>query len=228
MNTSRSKPAPPPPDKRLQQFFRFALELESHPFFKAHAGGARFTLNTRFPEDTADTAYVNFDEIHLESLLTRLRQFVSANELFYFKDLRRATIDAFGEDPEFQRFYDQLVTVINRPFPKRTFEVFKANGKDVVAGFTFKDLMEAQLYTGAIHSDRLVNPTPGSAEEGLADAHVAAKKQLVLDLGYAAMKGVENVFAFRSWILKMARAKSRTDLFLELQQFDERCRAAGL
>ncbi len=221
--------SPPMPShqERLRQFFIFCDALERHAFFAAHAGGTSFRLDASFPEEGADSVTVNFDETHLESLLTRLRQFLSDGELFYFKDLRRAISELFGDAADFRSFYDKLVAALHRPFPKRSLQVFKANGKDVVEGFSFKQLVEAQLYTGPLHSERLLEPTPGSAEEALPASHDAAKKQLVLDLAYGAMKCVENIMAFRNWALRQARTAGHIDLFPELRAFDTRSRAAS-
>ncbi|RUO89271.1 hypothetical protein D7Y11_31145 [Corallococcus sp. AB018] len=225
MTRSRSTPSP---EERLQQFFKFCDVLEAHPFYAAHAGGSTLRVEASFPEDGPDTVEVNFDVFHLESLLGRLRQFLSDGELFFFKDVRREIISLFGDDDEFRSFYDKLVAIIGKPYPERSVQVFKANGVNVVAGFTFKQLAEAQLYTGPLHSDRLINPTPGTAEDSLPASHEAAKKHLVLDLAYSAIAFVRNILVLRNWAHRRARETGKLDLFPELVTFDARARAAGV
>lgn len=216
----------PSPQQRLEQFFAFCDALEVHPFFSAHAKGAAFRLGFSFPEDGDGVVHTSFDETHLESLLGRLRQFLSEGELFYFKDVRRAICNLFGDDAEFRSFYDKLVASMARRFPKRAFQAFKANGKDVVEGFTFKQLLEAQLYTGPIHSERILHPMPDSAEEGLPAAHAIAKKQLILDLACGSMACVGNILVLRNWALRRAREAGCLDLFPWLREFDTQRRAA--
>lgn len=193
-----------------------------------HAGGVRFQLDASFPETGVDTVTVNFDETHLESLLTRLRQFFCNRELFYYKDIRSAIIELFGMDTKFQRFYDRLVETIKRPLPSLPLQAFKGNGRDAVTGFSFKKLMEAQLYTGPLHSERIIDADPGSAEEGLPSSHDATKKHLVLVLAYGAMSCVNNICAMRNWALRRAREAGRVDLFPELKKFDDRSRKASV
>jgi hypothetical protein len=222
----RSKRPTPTYQERLQQYFLFCDGLEAHPFVSVHAKGAIFRLKASFSEDGADTVDVNFDVVHLNELLGRLRQFLSSHELFYFKHLRRAICELFGDDAEFRSFYDKLVAALRRPFPKRFHQVFKANERDVVEGFSFQQLVEARLYTGPLHSERILHPVPGSAEEGLPAAHDVAKMQLVFLLAYGAMQCVANIMALRNWALRLARTTGRVDLFPELRALDARSRAA--
>lgn len=212
---------------RLQQFFVFCDFLELHPFYQRYAQGGKMKVEGSFDKDGNNEAVVNFDEIHLESLLTRLRQFLSEGELFYFKDIRRAIVELFEDDEEFRRFYDQLFAAIQKPFSVKQVQFFKENGKDVVVGYNLKQLLEAVLYTGPIHSERIIRPTPGSAEESLPKSHVATKKHLSLNLAYGSMQCVVNICVLRNWALRRARAAGRIDLFPELKQFDERSRQAG-
>lgn len=179
-----------------------------------------------FPEDGADQATVNFDEVHLESLLTRLRQFLSEGELFYHKEIRRAIVALFADEEDFRRFYDQLIAAIQRPFSIKELQFFKRDGQDVVGGYNLKQLIEAQLYTGAIHSERILTPTAGSAEENLPGSHIAARRHLILNLAYGSMRCVENICALRNWALRRARVAGKVELFPELRQFDERSRQA--
>lgn len=213
--------------ERLREFFIFCDGLEQHPFVVAHSKGGTLTLNSNFPETGEDTAVLNFDEIHLESFLTRLRQFVLPNELFYFKDLRRAVISEIGEDPEFKTFYDKLCTAMNRPFPVTQIQAFKPNGADIIAGFTFAELLKARLYTGAIHSEKRIDPTAPAAFTGVAEAHVAVSKRLTFVLAAASLKVSKNVFGFRNHILFCARDVGKVGLFNELALFDQRSKAAG-
>lgn len=222
----RSKRTTPTHQERLQQYFLFCDGLEAHPFVLSHAKGTTFRLEASFPEDGLDVVRVNFDAVYLNELLGRLRQFLSASELFYFKHVRRAICELFGDDAEFRSFYDKLVAALHRPFPKRSHQVFKANEKDVVEGFSFQQLVEAQLYTGPLHSERILHPVPGSADDGLPAAHDVAKKELVLVLAYGAMQCVANNMALRNWALRRARTTGRVALFPELQALDARSRAA--
>jgi hypothetical protein len=221
----KPKPPSPLPQQRLQAFFRFALDLEEHPFVKTRLDGATFTLRASFSQCGTDAVDLDFDVIHLESLLTRLRQFLSDRELFHFKDVRRAVVDLFGEDAKFNSFYNKFVAALGRPYGRHVVQAFKANGKDVTKGFNFKDLVVAYLYTGAIHSDRILDAEADSAEECLPASNEATKKQLLLELAYGAMQCVKNIMAFRMWTLRRARETDRVDLFPELEAFDARVHA---
>lgn len=218
----KKKPIYIPDDKdRLREFFIFCESLEEHPFVVAHKNGGTLSLNTNFPEDGEDTAAVNFDEIHLESLLTRLRQFLYDYELFFVKDLRRSTLQVFGAHSEFEKFYSKLMTALNRKYPKGVVQVF-VNGKDVIADRTYKNLLEDRLYTGAIHSERRLSAKQGSVQAGMANAHIAASKHMTLTLASSSMRIVQNVFSFRRWILKVAEDQNKTTLFSELEDFKKR------
>lgn len=211
---------------RVAQFFRFCIDLETHPFIAAHGGGGSFRLDTAFPEDGDDKASVNFDEIHLESLLTRLRQFYGKNELFFVDSLRDAVTKLFGDDADLRAFCDAVLKAAHRPLPKLKVQHFKANEADAITGHSFIELMEAQLYTGAIHSERTIIPTTGSAEEALPSSHIATKKHVQVLLAFGSMPAVSNIMAFRTRVLRLARAASKTTLFPELTRFHERCAAA--
>lgn len=207
---------------RLREFFLFCENLEKHPFVEQHGKGGTLTGTANFPETGDDSASLNFDEVHLESLLTRIRQFVSGGELFYFKDLRRAVITEFGESRDFEKFYSQFVQAMNRRFKSGQIKVFGTNGKDVIDGRTYKELMEDRLYTGAIHSERRLNAEPGSAQEGFVNAHVAVASHLTLTLASASISVIQNIFSFRRWILRVADTTGKTGLFPELSEFKKR------
>ena len=222
------KPRPIVTDvQRLQQFFAFCDGLEAHAFFKAHRGGGPFRLDTSFPEDGNDTSTLNFDETHLESYLARLRQFLFEGELFFFKDIRRSIVTLFGEDAEFTSFYDKLVASIQRPMRAGVVISYKKNGQAAVVGHSLPELLQAYLYTGPLHSERVVHQEPGSAEDGLPGSHEATRKHLVLHLAGASIPCTTNAMALRNWALRRARDVKKTDAFSELAAFDARSRLAG-
>lgn len=217
----------PTDEQRVREFFRFCDELEKHPFFVAHAKGGKLSLAASCPEEGEDVVVVNFDEVHLESMLARLRQFLSEREMFFYKDVRRAICAVFAERKEFQSFYHKMVAALGRPFPERSFQVFKANGQEICEGFTFTQLIEARLYTGPLHSERIVNAEPGSAEEGLRDSHDVAKKQMALDLARASLVCIQNIMALRNWTHRLAQLSGRVGRIPEVQAFDERVKRAN-
>lgn len=214
------------PIDRLQEFFIYCDHLEKHKFFKRYGEKAKkLYITANFPEKGRDTAKTNIDEILLESYLTRLRQFLFENELFYYKDLSRSVIAEFGSDIKFNSFYNKLVAAINRPYIEDQVKVYKADGKLLYHGKTFKHLMEARLYGGAIHSALLVNPT--SDQSVIRASHIHTKKHLIFRVGQDSLTISKNIFAFRNWILRLARNSGKTDLFPELKKFDKRSKRAG-
>jgi hypothetical protein len=208
--------------QRLEEFFVFCEDLDAHPFFVAHKNGGGFQLTCDFPESGEDSAVLNFDEYHLESLLTRLRQFFFCNELFFFKDLRRDTIKAFGTSKVFDVFYDKLCKAIKQPFPKSQVQALKSDGTDIIANYTLPQLIEARLYTGAIHSTKRIDPAAQAVIKGISNAHIAVSKHLSIVLASASMKAVQNILCFRYHIYLLAKADGKQTLFEELNHFHQR------
>jgi hypothetical protein len=172
-------------------------------------------------KDGIISADVNFDEFHLESLLTRVRQFLYRGELFYYKELRRSMVQEFGESSEFIFFYSKLTTYLNTKFKPDSVEVF-VNGKDVFKGRTYKDLLEAKLYLGAIHSNRRINSGSETFISDMVNAHVIASKHLTFKLSPTTMGVVQNIFNFRFWIYRMAVESGKSEHLSELVLFGDR------
>jgi hypothetical protein len=215
------------PEERIREFLRFCDELEKHPFIVKHGRGGSFAVSySSRPKRGQDQVRLNCDEDHLETLLTRLRQFLVEHELFYYKDLRCAAVALFGDSVEFRSFYDKTHAGIHTPFPRRPMRVPKANGADIVEGHSFLELLEAQLYTGRLHSERNLTARPGTAEHSLAESHPYVKKSLTNTLAAAAMAGAQSIFTFRNHILKLANAAGQEGLIPELQALGERLRKA--
>lgn len=212
----------PTTQQRLEEFFVFCEDIEAHPFFDTHKKGGIFQLQCEFPETGEDSAVLNFDEYHLESLLTRLRQFFFCNELFYFKDLRRDTIKTFGTSKVFDNFYDKLCKAIKRPFPISPIQALKSNGTDAIANYTLPELIEARLYTGAIHSTKRIDQSAQPAIRGIANTHVAVSKHMSIVLASASMKAVQNILCFRYHIYLLAKDNGGEALFEGLAHFHQR------
>jgi hypothetical protein len=215
------------PKAVLRQFLTYCDDLENHPFFVAHKNGTNFSLNTSFPESGADSAALNFDEIHLESFLTRLRQLLFGGELFEYARLIELVKTEFGTDPQFEKFSVDLKLAIERKYPEGSLKAYKPNGDDIIVGRTFSELIEAELYSGKIHSERTLQAKPGSSSEGVAQSHLAVRKHLTFTLAGSSLKAASNVFCLRNHVLRLARLRNQATAFPELEKFDKRCRDSG-
>lgn len=222
----RKPPFIPSALERLREFFIFCDGLENHPFFTNYQLGGPISIKSHLPGTGDDAAELSFDEFHLESLLTRLRQFLFRNELFYVKDLRKAMVKIIEEDDNFRTFYDKLLRENKKPFPQSNIQVLKENGADMVAGFNLPQLIEARLYTGAIHSVKRIDPNAGAHLSGVASDHILVSKQLTFVLAGASLKCVQNIFSFRNHILRLARIKNKTEIFPELKNYAQRSKNA--
>ena len=217
----------PTSHQRIQEFLIYCNGLEGHPAFVAHKNGGTISSSFNIPASGTGTSGVSFDVFHLESLLTRLRQFVFPGELFYVKDLRRAAVELFGEGAEFRKMYGMLMNELNKKFSEKGVRAFKSDGQDVVAGYTIKQLVEARLYTGAIHSERRLNAVPGSASAGLSGAHPIVRNHLDMVLMTACMGLIGNIFAFRHATLLSARAAGKVNDIPEMKDLDDRNKTNG-
>lgn len=106
------------PQHRIERFFQFCRDLEAHPFYVQYKNGGQITQKSSFDLVNDDHSEVNFDEVHLESLLTRCRQFLFPNELYSLDDLVLSIKEVFNSDCQFEDFHQKLVIYFNRPFPK--------------------------------------------------------------------------------------------------------------
>lgn len=136
------------PQHRIERFFQFCRDLEAHPFFVTYKNGGQMKMNSSFDLVSDDHSSVNFDEVHLESLLTRCRQFLFPNELYSFDDLVLSIKEVFNSDCQFEGFHQKLKAYFNRPFPKTNQEYFLPNGEPAISGRTIYQLIEMELYTG--------------------------------------------------------------------------------
>jgi HAD superfamily hydrolase (TIGR01509 family) len=208
--------------ERLSDFFIYCDNLEAHPFVEKHKEKGTFSLDANFPQDGNDTANSNFDEYHLESLLTRIRQFVTKRELFFVNKLKRAVEEELGHSDKFEKFHNDLKKKIQRPFTKENIHVFGANGTNIIEGQTYTQLLEYRLYGGAIHSERRLSSGPESVQQGLVNAHIAVTKHLSLVLASTSMRVVQNIFSYRRMIFEVAKEKGKVELFPELNEFKKR------
>jgi hypothetical protein len=142
------------------------------------------------------------------------------------EDLRRASNELWGETLEFERFYNKLVQALGRRLPRTNVRWFKRTGQEVTEGFSLPELIAAKLYTGPLHSERRVAAAPGSADEGLRDAHAAVQNHFDLVLAYSSRVLAQNVFSFRRHLLRKAQAAGVAHAFPELATFEARVRAA--
>jgi hypothetical protein len=205
--------------ERVREFFIFCSNLEKHPFIIAHKNGG--TLNLNIIENGKFKLTFNFDEYHLESLLTRVRQFLAKNELFYFKDLKKDVIKVFGDDKEFEKFYIELVNKINKNFTDQRDKI-EINGKNLIEKNNFTQLMKYRLYTGAIHSSERISSPPDSVQKGLVNDQCLASKYLTIFLASKINIIVQHIFNFRLRILEIAKDKDKINLFSELSNFSDR------
>jgi hypothetical protein len=214
------------PKARLREFFTFCKGLEEHPFVKSHEKGGSFSINVRFTQDSARGSF-SFDEHHLESLLTRLRQVISPSELFYFRFIESATVKVFGLHEETTGLFNTFELYLNEPMPSSGIRIEFPDGKDLVRGRTFGELLQAELYYGRIHSERRLSAYKGTIESQLPKIHPIAQRHLTYELSGRALIFTENIFSIRKHILVRARSTSLTSLFRELMDFDQQCQAVG-
>lgn len=213
------------PLHRIERFFQFCKDLEAHPFFVKYKNGGQMTMNSSFDLVNADHSSVNFDEVHLESLLTRCRQFLFPNELYSFDELVLSIKEVFNGDCQFEEFHQKLLTYFSKPFPETNVKYFLPNGEQAIAGRTIYQLIEMELYTGRIHSEHTANPQ--SHYYPLANANVAVRKAVTFTLGSRSLNIVINILITRNHILRLARQDNKTDLFLDLKAFDEENKKLG-
>lgn len=207
------------PQHRVERFFQFCRDLEVHPFYVRYKNGGTISQKSSFDLSSEDHSEVNFDEVHLESLLTRARQFLFPNELYFLDDLVFAIQEIFNSDSQFEDFHKKLVDYFNRPLPKTNVEVFLPNGEPAISGRTIYQLFEMELYTGRIHSEHTANPQ--SHYYPLANANIAVRKAITFTLGSRSLNVVNNILITRNHILRLARQDKKTDLFPALEKFNE-------
>lgn len=213
------------PQHRIERFFQFCRDLEAHPFFVKYRNGGQIAMNSSFDLVSADHSSVNFDEVHLESLLTRCRQFLFPNELYSLDDLAFAIKEVFNCDSQFEEFHQKLLTYFDKPFPKTNVEHYLPNGEPAISGRTIYQLIEMELYTGRIHSEHTANPQ--SHYYPLANANIAVRKAITFTLGSRSLNVVTNILITRNHILRLARQDSKVDLFSDLKAFDEENKKLG-
>jgi len=221
------------PIDRLKGFLNYCDQLNKHPFVAKHKNGFKFKYTERFvfDESGADSIEANFDEIHLESLLTRVRQFISEKEMFHYEAVFKAVEMLFGHDQELKEFFTVLDKKLNQPFEAGNIQVIKmekGSGKILIAGRTLKDLVEARLYSGQIHSERLIKPEPGSVIEDFSGNDKILSNHLNLELAGASLNTVGNIWRFRNNIILAARRTNKIDICRELEEVNERAKKNDL
>jgi hypothetical protein len=218
---------------RLKQFLLYCDELNKHPFVEKHKNGFTFqyTEKVNFENDEENIVESNFDKIHLESLLARIRQFLFKNELFYYEDILKTVEKLLGVDREFSEFFSVLVEKLSMPFQSGNIQVFKVKdgaAKELVSGRTLKELIEVRLYSGAFHSERLINPKPGSVIDDFSGNDKYLFQYLNWELAGASVNTVGNIFRCRNQIILLARRADKINICPELEAVDERARSCGL
>lgn len=221
---SSQKPAIDP-QHRIERFFQFCKDLEAHPFFVKYKNGGQMKMNSSFDPVNDDHSSVNFDEVHLESLLTRCRQFLFPNELYSLDDLVLSIKEVFNTDCQLEDFHRKLLTYFNKPFPDTNVKYFLPNGEQAIAGRTIYQLIEMELYTGRIHSEHTANPQ--SHYYPLANANPVVRKAVTFTLGARSLNIVANILITRNHILRLARQDNKVDLFVGLKAFHEENKKLG-
>ncbi len=213
----------PRPLQRLEEFLFFCNGLEQHPFYgRLEKKEHKISMNI-VADATGERFHFGFDEIYLESYLTRLRQFCFKGELFYFDALLEAVSSLLEEDTDFKKFQNTLSTFFSVPLPKTPqMQVFNRNGEDLIEGYLITDIIEARLYTGAIHSERRIKQLPGSLEEEIMNMHLFASKYLTFVAAEISMPITKNIFATRNQILRRAKAMEKVNILPELLAYSQR------
>lgn len=214
-----------PPEKRIERFLVFCDDIEKHPYFVAHSKGGTITQKSSFDMESEDRSELNVDEVHLESFLTRIRQFLFERELYFFEDVADSVRKVFHSDQAFEDFLKKLITALEKPFPKTNLQAFLPNGEDAIAGRTIFELIEMELYTGRIHSEHTANAK--SRYYPLANANIAVRKHVTFYLSGSSLKVAANILCIRNHILRLARSDGKVEMFDSLAKFNERAKNAG-
>ena len=218
------------PIDRFSRFLIFCNELKEHPFVAKHKGGYTFQYTENFISDEKSEIETNFDETHLESLLTRVRQFVFKGELFYYNDVFDSAEKLLGLDQELKKFYVDMDANLSNPLKSGNVDIVKiedGKGRSLIGGRTLKELMEARLYGGAIHSERLIKPEPGSVFDDFGRGDKKLRHHLNWELAGAAMIMVGNIWRFMNHIIWAARRANKINICSELYDLNERAKKHG-
>lgn len=221
------------PIDRFKQFLKFCEDLNNHPFVIKHKKGYTFqyTEKINYFDNSESTYESNFDEIHLESLLTRIRQFIFEGELFYYRDLFKDIEELFGHNSEIKKFYESMDKNLTGPLEVGNIRIIKVEngiGRILIQGKTLKELIEARLYGGAIHSERLLSPEPGSLISDFNREDKKMYQHLNWELSGAAILTVGNIWKFRNQIVFLARQINKINICDELNDFNERAKLNGM
>lgn len=220
------------PIDRFKRFLIYSNDLNDHPFVAKHKNGFTFQYTDNFVSDESEISGIetNFDETHLESLLTRVRQFVFNGELFYYKDVFESVEKLLGPDQELKKFYIDMDLNLSNPLKGGNIELIKienGKGRPLIAGRTLKELIEARLYAGAIHSERLIKPEPGSVIDDFGGGDKTLFHHLNWELAGAAMITVGNIWRFMNQIIWAARRANKINVCPELADLNERAKLHG-
>jgi len=214
-----AKRTPITDEERIRLFLHFCLELEQHPFFVWIQRNRRASLNAMFREDATDVVELSFDETHLESFLCRLRQFLSPKEAFHITNMKSSVEAVLGTDQQLDEFALAVKRALDKAVPRGPMEAYKGNGAPVAEGRTALELLEAALYTGAIHSERLAEDAPDASTSGWIDAHPIAKGHLRVVLAAISPAVAQNVFSLRMQIQR--RSESAVSASWSCGELDE-------
>lgn len=211
---------------RIERFFIFCKELEDHQFLQAHGKGGQFQLSGKFDTTSVDEAKLNFDDLHLETVLTRIRQVIFENELFFLDNLTQSVREVFPSTPNFEKRVALFQADLDKPYPATNEKAFLKNGQEAIAGKTFAELLKQELYTGRIHSQDTVDPS--SENFGIAEEHPFVRQRITLELAGSSLRVIQYIFELRRQIREVALAAGREDEIASVREFGERCRAAGV
>lgn len=167
---------------RVELFLRHIAGLVQHPFFRRWQtpGVVNASLVLGVDDVRAESG---FDALELETFMVRIRQCVFQNEAFYVDDLQRSVHALLGTNQYFDETCQYLKTSLQHPFRESAIVTYKDNGQPTVHERSYLELLEAYLYTGRIHSERLASVDPTSSTSGWRDAHSFAHADLGFILG---------------------------------------------
>lgn len=219
----------PQPRDRLREFFAFCDGLEQHPFVCRHAAGGEFGVHFTVRDEGPGAVELDFDEFHLESLLTRTRQFVVKGELFFPESLHTAVTEVMRESEVFRLGYNEIIRRLNTKFgADRVLRSESGKGRAPDAG-TYQHWLEVRLYSGALHSERRLTAVAGTPEHDVIHAHAVLAGRLSRFLAGASMDVVQQIFNFRRLVHANARDQGPDGafpFFPEMAEFGRRLTAA--
>lgn len=126
----------------IEKFFNYCRDLENHNYYQSYVSGGSFNLKVDINENETKTE-LNFDDLHLETFLTSLRQFLFENELYYIDDLIESVPNVFGSSPELENYLSEMKRIVSNPIQfDGGIVLFDSEGNEFLNNINIKELIE--------------------------------------------------------------------------------------